>query len=205
MRELAQIARRFSGDNVRTTVEQNIVLRWVSEADLPDLYQELKRIGLAEPGAGTIVDVVACPGTDTCKLGIASSRGLAAEFGMRLAQRSFNLDEAVQKLRIKISGCFNSCGQHHISDLGFYGVSRNIDNRKVPHFQVVLGGQWQNNAGAYGLAMFDSFEAHSGCRGSNHRALCSRTAAQETFQEFIKRIGKRELRRMLEVLAGSVV
>ena len=85
-RQLAKIARRFSGDNIRTTVEQNIVLRWISEADLPDLYRELKRIGLAQPGAGTIVDVTACPGTDTCKLGIASSRGLAAEIRNRLSE-----------------------------------------------------------------------------------------------------------------------
>src|SRR5215471_6389029 len=83
-RQLADIARRFTGDNLRTTVEQNIVLRWVSEADLPDLYRELARIGLAQPGAGTILDVVACPGTDTCKLGIASSRGLAGEIRTRL-------------------------------------------------------------------------------------------------------------------------
>src|SRR5712691_8328963 len=101
-RQLAEIARRFSGDNIRTTVEQNIVLRWVSEADLPDLYRELKRIGLAEAGAGTIVDVTACPGTDTCKLGIASSRGLAAEIRTRLADKLFTLDEAVKNLHIKI-------------------------------------------------------------------------------------------------------
>src|SRR6185295_11124657 len=69
MRELAAIARRFSGDNVRTTVEQNMVLRWVSETDLPDLYRELSRVGLGAPGAGTIVDVTACPGTETGKLG----------------------------------------------------------------------------------------------------------------------------------------
>src|SRR5213079_107975 len=108
-RQLADIARRFSGDNIRTTVEQNIVLRWISEADLPDLYRELKRIGLDQPGAGTIVDVTACPGADTCKLGIASSRGLAAELSTRLAAKSFTLDESVKNLRIKISGCFNSC------------------------------------------------------------------------------------------------
>ena len=83
-RKLSLIADRFAGGNVRTTVEQNVVLRWVSENDLPALYTELKKIGLAQPGAGTIVDVAACPGTDTCKLGIASSRGLAAELRNRL-------------------------------------------------------------------------------------------------------------------------
>src|SRR5439155_9713175 len=75
-RKLANISLKYCGDNVRTTVEQNIVLRWVPTAKLTDLYAELKAIGLAQPGAGTIVDVSACPGTDSCKLGIASSRGL---------------------------------------------------------------------------------------------------------------------------------
>ena len=201
MRELAQIARRFSGDSVRTTVEQNMLLRWVSEAELPALYQELQRIGLNEPGAGTIVDITACPGTDTCKLGISSSRGLAAELSRRLAAKSFNLDQSVKNLRIKISGCFNSCGQHHISDLGFYGVSRNINNRKVPHFQVVLGGQWQNNAGAYGLALISipSKRIPDVVDRITERYVRERQHA-ESFQSFIKRIGKRELARMLEDL-----
>src|SRR2546428_8203875 len=84
-RQLADIARRFSGDNIRTTVEQNIVLRWISEAELTELFRVLKGIELGEHVAGTILDVVACPGTDTCKLGIASSRGLAREIRSRLA------------------------------------------------------------------------------------------------------------------------
>jgi sulfite reductase (ferredoxin) len=203
MRELADIARRFSGDNIRTTVEQNILLRWVSEADLVDLYKELQRIGLNQPGAGTIVDVTACPGTDTCKLGISSSRGLAAELSSRLAAKSFTLDESVKSLRIKISGCFNSCGQHHISDLGFYGVSRNINGRKVPHFQVVLGGKWQDNAGAYGLALISvpSKRIPDVVDRITERYVREREHA-ESFQSFIKRIGKRELARMLEDLTN---
>ena len=99
------------------------------------------------------MDVTACPGTDSCKLGIASSRGLARELYTRLAEKSVQLDEAVRNLRIKISGCFNSCGQHHIADIGFYGVSKTIKGYTVPHFRVVLGGKWADNAGAYGLAM----------------------------------------------------
>ena len=198
-RQLADIARHFSGDNVRTTVEQNIVLRWVSEADLPDLYRELKRIGLAQPGAGTIVDVAACPGTDTCKLGIASSRGLAAEIRKVLTEKFFVLDDAVKNLHIKISGCFNSCGQHHIADLGFYGTSRTIGNRKVPHFQVVLGGKWQQNAAAYGLAIgtVPSKRIPEVVGLLTERYVRERTG-QESFQQFVKRIGKQELRGMLE-------
>ena len=82
MRRLADIARKYVGDTVRTTVEQNIVLRWVSEGDLPTLYEDLQSAGLAGAGAGTIRDVTACPGTDTCKLGIASSRGSLQNYGV---------------------------------------------------------------------------------------------------------------------------
>jgi len=186
---------------MRTTVEQNIVLRWVSESDLVDLYRELSRIGLAEAGAGTIVDVTACPGTDTCKLGIASSRGLAGEIRTRLADKLFTLDEAVKNLHIKISGCFNSCGQHHVADLGFYGTSRTISNRKVPHFQVVVGGKWEDNAGAYGLAI-------GTVPSKNIPEVIERMTARfvrdrkgnETFQKFVERIGKVEVRRMIENL-----
>jgi len=199
MRELADIARRFSGDSVRTTVEQNMVLRWVSEADLPDLYRELARIGLNAPGASTIVDVTACPGTDTCKLGISSSRGLAGELRTHLAAKSFNLDEAVKSLRIKISGCFNSCGQHHIADLGFFGTTLTVGNRKVPHFQVVLGGKWQDNGGAYGLALvrIPSKRVPEAVDRITDRYVRERTPG-ERFQDFVKRIGKKEMRAMLE-------
>ena len=145
--------RKYTQETLRTTVEQNMVLRWVSEADLPAVYSELKAAGLAQPGAGTIVDIAACPGTDTCKLGIASSRGLAGELRMRLLEKGLEIDEAIGGLHIKISGCFNSCGQHHVADIGFYGVSRNKNGYTVPHFQVLLGGQWEENAGAYGLAI----------------------------------------------------
>jgi len=153
MRNLADIAAKYVGDTVRTTVEQNLVLRWVNEGDLVDLYNELNQIGLSDPGAGSIVDITACPGTDTCKLGIASSRGLASELREMLSSSQLEMDEVVRNLRIKISGCFNSCGQHHIADIGFYGNSRTFKGYKVPHFQVVLGGEWKNNAGSFGMAI----------------------------------------------------
>src|SRR5690606_34270003 len=120
---------------------------------LPDIYTELREIGLADPGAGTIVDITSCPGTDTCKLGIASSRGLANELRTRLITRSASLPDAIKDLKIKVSGCFNSCGQHHVADIGFFGNSRRSGNHKVPHFQVVLGGKWKENGGSFGLAV----------------------------------------------------
>jgi sulfite reductase (ferredoxin) len=96
MRKLADIAEKYVGNTVRTTVEQNFVLRWVNEGDLPELYNELNAIELATPGAGSIIDITACPGTDTCKLGIASSRGLAGELLQMLTPKQLELDKAVQ-------------------------------------------------------------------------------------------------------------
>ncbi len=201
LRRLAGVARRFVGDTVRTTVEQNIVLRWVRESDLPALHRELDAIGLGRPGAESIGDITACPGTDTCKLGIASSRGLAAELEGRVRQQMDTLDDAVRQLRIKVSGCFNSCGQHHISDLGFYGVSRHVRGRVVPHFQVVLGGKWVDNGGAYGLAIgaVPARRIPEVVKRITDRFVQDRHAA-ETFHAFTTRIGKRALRGMIEDL-----
>jgi sulfite reductase (ferredoxin) len=147
------------------------------------------------------VDISACPGTDTCKLGISSSRGLAGELQRRFTQKNGSLDKAVENLRIKISGCFNSCGQHQIADLGFYGVSRNKNKYNVPHFQVVLGGQWTENAGAYGLAIgaVPSKRIPEVLDRIAGKYVAERNA-DESFQAFVKRIGKAECKRMLEDL-----
>jgi sulfite reductase (ferredoxin) len=145
------------------------------------------------------VDVTSCPGTDTCKLGISASRGLAGELRTRLAAKSASLPQAIKDLRIKVSGCFNSCGQHHIADIGFYGNSRKVDKRTVPHFQVILGGQWTENAGSYGLAVgsvpskripetIDALtEAYAQGREKNER-----------FQDWIARLGKRSIREIIQ-------
>ena len=204
LRALADVARRFTNETIRTTVEQNIVLRWISQNDLAELWRALQAAGLAYPGAETILDIVTCPGTDTCKLGISSSRGLAAELRKRLAEKNFQFDEAVQNLHIKISGCFNSCGQHHVADLGFYGVSRKMAGYAVPHFQVVLGGEWTHNAASYGMPVMAVPSKHI---PEVVTRLVDRYAAGrkngEAFKDFIKRIGKAELKSLLEDLARS--
>jgi sulfite reductase (ferredoxin) len=199
MRELAQIARDFAGDNVRTTVEQNIVLRWISDEDLPALYAQLKRIHLGQPGASKIEDVVTCPGTDTCKLGIASSRGLAGELRERLVEKAGELDPGVRDLRIKASGCFNSCGQHHLADIGFYGVSRKVGGATVPHFRVLLGGEWDNNGGSYGLTIgaVPSKRIPEFVDRMLDKYLAERQE-DERFREFVQRIGKKELKGVID-------
>jgi len=198
-RGLADIARTYAGDNIRTTVEQNIALRFVREADLPALYEELDGIGLGSDGADTIVDVTSCPGTDTCKLGIAASRGLASELRKQLGEKSATLPQAIKDLKIKISGCFNSCGQHHVADIGFYGNSRKIENRLVPHFQVVLGGQWKENAGSYGLAVGSvPSKAIPQAIDALTDAYSQGREGDERFQGWVARMGKRNIREIIK-------
>ena len=201
LRALADIARRFVKDTLRTTVEQNVLFRWVSEADLPEFYQAIEAIGLGAADAATIVDVTACPGTDTCKLGIASSRGLARELRVRLGEKSLQLDEAVKNLRIKVSGCFNSCGQHHIADIGFYGINRNVKGFQVPHFQVILGGKFHDNAGEYGVAIgaVPSKRIPEAVMSITEFYVRQRRK-DERFQEFVARLGKKAIKDLLEDL-----
>ena len=200
-RSLADIARRFAGENLRTTVDQNMVIRFVPEAELPALYEALCAVGLGAPGAGTIADVVTCPGTDTCKLGIAASRGLGSEMIRRLQAKAGTLPEAVESLSIKASGCFNSCGQHHISDIGFYGNSRKIDGRTVPHFQVILGGQRQENGGSYGLAVGSvPSKAVPLAIEALTDAFAEGREPDESFQAWSARLGKRSMRELIKPL-----
>ncbi|MGH0036131.1 MAG: nitrite/sulfite reductase [Myxococcota bacterium] len=198
-RALADIAREFVGDNLRTTVEQNMMLRFVRESDLPALYERLAAVGLAAPGAETIVDVTSCPGTDTCKLGIAASRGAGGELRRRLTLKQAELPDAVKGLRIKLSGCFNSCSQHHVADIGFYGNSRKVDNRTVPHFQIILGGTRKGNAESYGLPMGSiPSKAVPDVVDAITSAYAQGREGDESFQAWIGRLGKRNVREIIK-------
>jgi sulfite reductase beta subunit-like hemoprotein len=140
MRALAVITRDFDLD-VRVTNRQNFVFRGVTEEQLPDLYQRLADIGMAEPGAELARDVVSCPGADTCNLAVTQSRGLADDIGRALEDAGL---AEVGGVRINISGCTNSCGQHHTSDIGFFGLERRAHGRSAPGYQMLLGGRVGN-------------------------------------------------------------
>jgi sulfite reductase (ferredoxin) len=201
-RAIADLARAHSSDTIRLTVDQNLVLRWVPEKDLPALHGRLRAIGLGEGGANSIVDITSCPGTDTCKLGIASSRGLAGELRERLGARLASMDEAVKDLKIKVSGCFNSCGQHHIADLGFYGVSRKKGNYAVPHFMVLVGGETLENAGSYGLGLvaIPSKRIPEVVDRLTERYLREKQKG-ERFKQWVARVGKAQVRKIIDDLA----
>jgi sulfite reductase beta subunit-like hemoprotein len=135
-RALATIQRDL-GLEVRITNRQNFVFRGLTENQLPTLYARLESLGMAEPGAELSRDVVACPGADTCNLAVTQSRGLANAIGTALEAEGL---AEVGGVRINISGCTNSCGQHHASDIGFFGAERRAHGQAAPGYQMLLGG-----------------------------------------------------------------
>ncbi len=149
-RGLGQIMRDFTGGNARTTVHQNIVLRWVREEAVYDVWRALDALDLGGFGADEVVDVVSCPGTDSCKLGITSSMGLNQAIRRRLAEIKADDDLLVRKMHIKMSGCPNGCSQHHIADIGFYGASIKVGEHTVPAYIPHVGGQFDTGEVAYG-------------------------------------------------------
>ncbi len=139
---LAEIARKFSRGKMRTTRTQNLVLRWVREVALYQLYKELKAIGLGESGANRLVNVVGCPGADTCNLAITHSHRLALELFRQFSKRQdLVLAEDLKDVTIHISGCPNSCGQHHIASIGFYGSASRVNGKQAPYYTMLLGGE----------------------------------------------------------------
>ena len=194
-RRLADIVRKYAPDALRTTVDQNFFLRWIHRQDLAALYGELRAAKLALPGAATISDVTACPGTDTCKLGIASSRGLGAELRERFEDRGLHLDPVLRDVQVKVSGCPNSCGMHHVADIGFYGSSRNVRSYKVPHFLLLLGGSLEENAGNYGLAIgaVPSKRVPEAADRLLEMYIGERTPG-ERFRSWVMRVGKKEIK-----------
>ncbi len=195
-RALADISRKYVKDTIRATVEQNIVLRWVTMTDLPALYRELKAIGLGDAGAESTVDITACPGTDSCKLGVSSSRGLAAH--LRGYFMEAGVQDEIKGLRIKISGCPNSCGQHHIANIGFFGSSRRMGGHIAPYYQVLLGGHMIENASSYGLP---TGKIHGKHIPAFIEELTGKYTTEreddESFTDYIGRLGKAKIKQIL--------
>ncbi|HXY40140.1 MAG TPA: nitrite/sulfite reductase [Vicinamibacteria bacterium] len=140
LRAASELARAYGDGTVRTTHDQNLLLRWVRDGDLPDLYQRLAACGLGEAGAHTAADVTSCPGAESCRLAVTQSRGLADLVAAQLESRP-DLVAAAGDLEVKISGCPNGCGQHHVAGIGFQGSVRRLGDRVVPQYFLMLGGQ----------------------------------------------------------------
>lgn len=144
LRDLAALTSRFGEGQLHFTPQQNALLRAVAIEDLPALHAALREAGLATPGAGSIADITSCPGVSTCNLGVTYSRNLADELSALTAARG----EA--DLSIKISGCHNSCGHHHIGTIGLYGALKRLDGRAAPHYRLLVGGGVDGKGAIFG-------------------------------------------------------
>jgi sulfite reductase (ferredoxin) len=138
-RLLATITEKFASDDIRFTIDQSLLLKFVKGQDLVELYTALKAIGLGDSGYNSLADVTACPGTDTCNLGISNSTTVAKVIE-DLIRAEYPELVYEQSIKIKISGCMNSCGQHGLAHIGFHGSSMKVEKSTLPALQVLLGG-----------------------------------------------------------------
>jgi sulfite reductase beta subunit-like hemoprotein len=152
-RGAARLARQFSDGSVRLSNEQNLVFRFVPEASLTAIHAELVALGLGRSGARTIHDVTSCPGADTCNLAVTRSRELTTAVETALSAATGATAEAIkaaESLDIKISGCPNSCGQHHVAALGFHGTMKRVGGQTIPEYQLHLGGGIAREGATFG-------------------------------------------------------
>jgi len=151
-RALAQVMRNYAGGYARTTVQQNLVLRWVRQESVYDLWRALSQIGFGDAGSREIGDVVSCPGTDSCKLGITSSMGVNQAIQERIEQMQIS-DPLTRRIHIKISGCPNGCGQHHVGAIGFTGASIKVGEHTIPAYIPHVGGRFEGGEVGFGTRL----------------------------------------------------
>jgi sulfite reductase (NADPH) hemoprotein beta-component len=149
MRVLADLSEAYGDGTMRLTVEQNVLFKWVKKEALEPFYQRLAAAGLAEPDALSMSDVVSCPGAESCRLAVTQSRGLGRVLTEYFSARP-DLVDAVPSGNIRISGCPNGCGQHHIGSIGFQGSVRKVGGKAVPQYFVLVGGGLTDDGAHFG-------------------------------------------------------
>ena len=195
MHVVADLAETYSNGNLRTTINQNLIIRWVPEYSLEELYHRLAAQGLGDPGAELVEDIIACPGTDTCGLGITSSKGLAR--AMAEIFPAGRVPEDLNGVSVKISGCHNSCAQHHIATIGLHGVGKRMGEHVAPHYELHLGGQVNGTAKIGQMTV--KLPAKNVPAAVSHLLAVYRRDRQhgESLQSFITRTGKAKLKEEL--------
>ena len=189
----ADHARATRGGYARTTVHQNLVLRWVRDESVYEVWQRLGELELGDAGADEITDVVSCPGTDSCKLGITSSMGLNQAVQERLVQMEID-DPLTRRIHIKMSGCPNGCGQHHIADIGFYGASIKVGEHTIPAYIPHIGGAYEGGEVRYGQRLKARLPAKRVPEAVERwvRFYESERQDGEEFNAFVDRVGAEE-------------
>ena len=204
-RGLAAIMREFSGGYARTTVQQNFVLRWVREESVYDVWRALSELGLGEPGSREVADVVSCPGTDSCKLGITSSMGLNQAVQERILEMQLD-DELTRQIHIKMSGCPNGCSQHHVATIGFYGASIKVGDHTIPAYIPHVGGKYEGGPVEFGQRLKLRLPAKR-VPDAVERWIRQYEAGRqdgETFDAFVARVGTSELEATVKELSMPV-
>ena len=191
-RRLADILRKYGRERARTTPQQNVVLRWIPNTAVYAVWKELDELGMGAPDAQEIEDVVSCPGTDSCKLGITSSMGLNRAVQERV--RAMGIDDPLtRKMRIHMSGCPNSCGQHHIADIGFHGAAIKVGNRQIPAYHMFIGGTYRTEEMRLGTLVPKVRIPAKRVPDAVERVInlyhADRNSEQELFSSWIDRIG----------------
>jgi sulfite reductase beta subunit-like hemoprotein len=201
-RGLAQIMRDFTGGYARTSIQQNMVLRWVRDESIYDLWQRLVELGLGSAGAHEIGDVVSCPGTDSCKLGITSSMGLNKAVEERIEQMEVK-DPLSKRIHIKMSGCPNGCSQHHIANIGFYGASIKVGDKQIPAYVAHVGGQYEGGEVAMGQRLKVRLPAKRVPEAVERwvRLYESEREEGEAFNGFVARVGGEPFQEAVKELA----
>jgi sulfite reductase beta subunit-like hemoprotein len=197
--ELARIMRKYSGGHARTNQNQNLILRWLRPESLRMLHAELKAIGLGEPDAEMVADVVACPGADSCKLAITSSN--QAGYSMREELIKFDYaDPEVQKVSVKISGCPNGCGQHHVAGIGLQGSSYKVGKLEVPCYDIFVGGEGYQGVSRYATRVTRVLakKAHLAIDRIFEVYQQERAAPAESFIQYVDRVGPKRFEQPLE-------
>ncbi len=205
LRGLAQIMRDHTGGYARTTVHQNLVLRWVRDDSVYETWRRLCELDLGDAGADEITDVVSCPGTDSCKLGITSSMGLNQAVQERIVQMQLT-DELTRRIHIKMSGCPNGCGQHHIANIGFYGASIKVGDHAIPAYIPHLGGAYEGGDVRYGQRLKARLPAKRVPEAVERwvRFYESERLKDEEFNAFVARVGVKEFETLVKDLAMPV-
>jgi len=189
-RGLGQIMREYTGGFARTTVQQNLVLRWVRDDALYEVWKRLGELDLDDVGPRRITDVVSCPGTDSCKMGITSSMGLNKAVQEKVEQMDIT-DPLTRQIHIKMSGCPNGCSQHHIANIGFYGASLKVGGRTMPAYVPHLGGKYVDGEVIFGTRLKSRLPARRVPDAIERWIRLYEAERQdgEVFNDFVERVG----------------
>ncbi len=201
-RVISKAASDYAAGIIVTTINQNLMIPWVKETAMGAIYGELKKIGLNKAGTEELKDITCCPGSETCNLGITASRGLATALSEEF-EKNYTASKELDSISIKMSGCPNSCGQHHIASIGFHGGAKKINGILAPHYEVMMGGRLNEDQVTFGTSVIKipAKNVPEAVRIATD-AYKKEKADGESFVDFFDRKGKAYFAKMLDPLKG---